>query len=180
MITGDTLYISGLTAVIRRWSCILTSKQWKCLPRCSWRCLHWRRRIKIRQKMWWELLLSRVILSKFFILYPPKTKTKEKKNNNTWPMSILASIPALVFIPLRLNSTFSNCLANCRSCGSSARESRLWRGDFLSHWWIIFFLHTPKTSVYSERLSELDHSEITAEASCIQHAALLSMGLLCL
>lgn len=27
VITGDTLYISGLTAVIKPWSCILPSKQ---------------------------------------------------------------------------------------------------------------------------------------------------------
>lgn len=93
MITGDTLYISGLTAVIRGWSCILQSKQWKCFPHCSWLRLHWRRRrrIKIRQKMWWELLLSRVIPSKYFSLSSQKKKAKNKQ-----PTSILANVASLL------------------------------------------------------------------------------------
>lgn len=118
MITGDTLYISGLTVVIRRWSCILLSKQWKCLPHSSWLCLQWRRRrrIKIRQKMWWELLLSRVILSKFF------PSSLLKKNQETQGAYIHFN---QWFLPVEMgiNLCFSIGQANCRGCSLSALKS---------------------------------------------------------
>lgn len=130
MITGYTLYISGLTAVIKRWSCILPSKQWKCLPHCSWLCLHWRRRrIKIRQKMWWELLLSRVIHSKFFPLSPLKKQQQQRKNKE-----LIYSLINGVF--LLGQPVFTSWSANCRGCSLSAKKLFPCQGgsDFLAHW----------------------------------------------
>lgn len=146
MITDDTLYISGLTAVIRRWSCILPSKQWKCLPHRSWKRLRWRRRrrIKIRQKMWWELLLSRVILSKFFPLSPLKKNTSILANGASpqrWELTCVLQVGQL-------------------TAGAAAylpKSSSLIR-DPLIHWWSISSLLTAKTLVYSEAVRELDHS----------------------
>lgn len=85
VITGNMLYISRLTAVRRRWTCILPSKQWKCLPYCSWLRLYWKRRIKIRQIMWRELLLSRVILlNSCLCLRPQARKTQSHANFSQW------------------------------------------------------------------------------------------------
>ena len=82
------LYISGLTTVIRSSSCIFISKQWKCLPQCIWLSFHWTR-IKIRQKMWWELLLSSYPLYSYL---PPKKKTPKQKDRPTSIFSCVASV----------------------------------------------------------------------------------------
>lgn len=141
--------------MIRRWSCILTSKQWKCLPHCSWLCLHWRRRrIKIRQKMWWELqLLSRVILSKFFPLSPQKTKHNKKQA--AYIHFNFHFSPCVYPVEIWLNLCFTSWSANCRGCSSSAKKSRLCQGasDFLTRCLITPLLH--KTLVYTKWLSEL-------------------------
>lgn len=150
MITGDTLYISGLTAVIKRWSCILPSKQWKCLPRCSWLRLHWwrRRRIKIRQKMWWELLLSRVIHSKFFPLSPLKKKEEKKKESYVWINQCL--------FPVDINLCSTNWSAYCRGCSLSAKKlfPHQRASDFPTHWCHNSSLHMD-TSECSEAVGKL-------------------------
>lgn len=116
-ITDDMLYISGLTAAIKRWSRPLA---WKCLPRGSWQ-QGGGRRIKIRQKMWWERLLSRAIRSKFFpLLSPLKHEEQEQSKepaqffNQRW-----------FFVEIGVVLCFTE---NCRGCSLSVKKLFSHRG----------------------------------------------------
>lgn len=79
-----------------------------------------------------------------------------------------------------VNLCFTSWSANCRGCSLSAKKLFPCQGasDFLTHWWSISSLHTAKTLVYNEAVSELDHSKTTAKRGWVLHAAVNGISLL--